>query len=110
MPQESHLRHLMTLCHEADCCPEVYHDESAGNDCCVIIRDDYGNTAAFDPVDVLYRRPISLGDQICLRDAFDGEVYMQPEQYSELSSGTNRELLHGIALQRGLVPAGSSFV
>lgn len=108
MPHEASLRHLMTLCHEADCCPEIYHDELADGDCCVVIKDDYGNTAYFSPVDLPCLIPIRVNNQICLRDTFGREVYMLPAQYDLLFLAGNRSLLAEVAQQRGLMPAGDN--
>lgn len=100
-------RHLMTLCHEEGCCPEIFYYASSSVDMCLMVIDDFGNRASFGPDTLLQAelRPVgdpSSTDQWMLRDDFGSEVYMQLGQYGELLSDDNCALIREVAAERGV--------
>ena len=100
-------RHLMTLCHADDCCPEIFHLAHQPSDCCLEVIDDFGNHAVFGPDTLLSAelRAMTSGPQsdlYLLRDDFGGEVYMQLGQYSEMLSDHNCALIREVATERGV--------
>ena len=100
-------RHLVTLCHEEGCCPEIFHLAHQPADSCLEVIDDFGNHAVFGPDTLLSAelRPMTNGPQpdlYLLRDDFGGEVYMQLGQYSEMLSDHNCALIREVAAERGV--------
>lgn len=98
------VRHLMSLCHTDDCCPQVYHDETAEDECCIRVVDDYGNEAFFGPASLLAAPLLPVGNppDWFMKDAFGGEVYMSPDQYAMLRRGDNLAMLREVADARGI--------
>lgn len=99
------MRHLMSLCHTDDFCPQVYHDESADDECCIRVVDDYGNEAFFGPDSLLLSslRPDGDPPNWYMKDTFDNTVYMSPDQYAMLRRGDNLAMLREVAETRGMV-------
>lgn len=98
-------RHLMTLCHTDDCCPEIYYREEKSSDSCLEVVDDFGNHAYFGPDTLLQAelKPMSdppQPDLWMLRDSFGDEVYMQLGQYGAMLSDANIELIRDVARRR----------
>lgn len=93
---------IAVLCHTDDCCPEIFHDPDAIADCCIMVRDDDGNEAFFDPASLYLTAPRMVEQQVCLADDFGNEVYMQPGQYDLLFNAANREVLEEAALSHGV--------
>lgn len=110
---DSSRRHLMTLCHQDDCCPEIFYREASSTDTCLEVVDDFDNHAYFDPATLLQAelKPMSnppQPDLWVLRDSFGNEVYMQLGQYSEMLNDANCALIKEVALKhkvriRGLI-------
>lgn len=97
--------HLMTLCHQDDCCPEIFYHENRSSDTCLEVVDDFGNYAYFGPDSLLQAtlRPVGDAehpDSWLLRDSFGNEVYMQLGQYGEMLNYANTALIKEVALQR----------
>ena len=110
MPQSesgSPRRHLMTLCHQDDCCPEIFYIEGRASDSCLEVTDDFGNHAFFGPDTLLQAELRPMGDPASstlwvLRDSFGDEVYMQLGQYGEMLSDVNCALIRDVAAERGV--------
>jgi hypothetical protein len=100
-------RHLMTLCHQDDCCPEIFYVEASPVDTCLEVIDDFGNHAFFGPDTLLQTELKPMGDPSqpdlwLLRDGFGDEVYMQLGQYGEMLSDVNCALIREVAAVRGV--------
>lgn len=98
----SQRRHLMTLCHQDDCCPEIFYLNGHPSDSCLELVDDFGNHAVFGPDTLLQAelKPMTGGSQsdlFVLRDGFGNEVYMQLGQYGEMLSEANIALIKDVA-------------
>lgn len=104
-------RHLMTLCHTDDCCPEIFYVEANSVDACLEVTDDFGNHAFFGPDTLLQAelKPMTGGPQPdlwILRDSFGNEVYMQVGQYGVMLNEANIALIKDVARQRQVFVRG----
>lgn len=107
----SQRRHLMTLCHQDDCCPEIFYLNGHPSDSCLELVDDFGNHAFFGPDTLLQAelKPMTGGPQLdlwILRDSFGNEVYMQVGQYGVMLNEANIALIKDVARQRQVFVRG----